>query len=354
MSVQTQIDRISGAVSDALAALTEKGVTVPAGTKVDDLASLIAAIEAGGGSPSGNYIPYNQQYTYTVDPIEGASNGFALNEDGYYESQNKGKKSSYALCRINLVVEVECDVSIYVINYAETNYDYGIFGSLDKALAKSTSADSGVKQSFKGQSSQSVVVLTYENVPVGNHFIDVKFIKDSGGDQNNDSVQFKVQDGMHVDSKYYPVIQALDGDLNEKNILSGVDIFGVTGTATAENFLKNTTGSITFASKTQTVTITHGLGKKPIYFLFSLNSVDFVATSIASSSTSEQTCASVLYFNGKAYVFYGFVSSSSRAVRKTITVSDVNEESFTIDLSLSDYSYGLYFNAAYHAWEAFG
>ena len=53
MSVQTQIDRISGAVSAALAALTEKGVTVPAGTKVDGLAALIAAIEAGGGSGVG-------------------------------------------------------------------------------------------------------------------------------------------------------------------------------------------------------------------------------------------------------------------------------------------------------------
>jgi hypothetical protein len=50
MSVQTQIDRISGAVQSALAALSEKGVEVPAGTKVDGLAALIAAIEAGGGS----------------------------------------------------------------------------------------------------------------------------------------------------------------------------------------------------------------------------------------------------------------------------------------------------------------
>lgn len=47
MSVQTQIDRISGAVSAALTALSEKGVTVPAGTKVDGLAALIAAIESG-------------------------------------------------------------------------------------------------------------------------------------------------------------------------------------------------------------------------------------------------------------------------------------------------------------------
>lgn len=53
MSVQTQIDRISGAVQSALAALAEKGVTVPAGTKVDGLAALIAAIETGGGSGAG-------------------------------------------------------------------------------------------------------------------------------------------------------------------------------------------------------------------------------------------------------------------------------------------------------------
>ena len=46
MSVQSEINRISGAVQDALAALTEKGVTVPGGAKVGDLATLIAAIES--------------------------------------------------------------------------------------------------------------------------------------------------------------------------------------------------------------------------------------------------------------------------------------------------------------------
>lgn len=37
-------------LDSALAALAEKGVTVPDGTKVDGLAALIAAIESGGGS----------------------------------------------------------------------------------------------------------------------------------------------------------------------------------------------------------------------------------------------------------------------------------------------------------------
>lgn len=49
MSVQTQIDRISGNVSAALAAIAGKGVTVPDGSTSDALAELIASIEAGGG-----------------------------------------------------------------------------------------------------------------------------------------------------------------------------------------------------------------------------------------------------------------------------------------------------------------
>lgn len=49
MSVQTEIDRISGNVSAALAAIAEKGVTVPDGSTSDALAELIASIQAGGG-----------------------------------------------------------------------------------------------------------------------------------------------------------------------------------------------------------------------------------------------------------------------------------------------------------------
>ena len=49
MSVQTQIDRISGNVSAALSAIADKGVTVPDGSTSDALAELIAAIQTGGG-----------------------------------------------------------------------------------------------------------------------------------------------------------------------------------------------------------------------------------------------------------------------------------------------------------------
>lgn len=47
MSVQTQIDRLSGNVSAALNAISQKGVTVPATANSDDLEELISVIETG-------------------------------------------------------------------------------------------------------------------------------------------------------------------------------------------------------------------------------------------------------------------------------------------------------------------
>lgn len=132
-------------------------------------------------------------FTYTVDAIDGAAYGFALNDSGYYESQNKGVDNSYAICRVNLEVESICDITFNVINYAETSYDYGIFGNLDSALTLSNTADSNVKETFRNKQSPSIVNVTYSNVPAGNHFIDVKFIKDDSQWMYNDSVWFKIQ-----------------------------------------------------------------------------------------------------------------------------------------------------------------
>lgn len=54
MSISSEITRIRGNVADALAAIAAKGVTVPQGANSDDLATLIAAIETGGGDePAG-------------------------------------------------------------------------------------------------------------------------------------------------------------------------------------------------------------------------------------------------------------------------------------------------------------
>lgn len=48
MSIQSEINRISGAKSDIADAIEDKGVTVPSGTKLDGMANLIEQIPAGG------------------------------------------------------------------------------------------------------------------------------------------------------------------------------------------------------------------------------------------------------------------------------------------------------------------
>lgn len=49
MSIQSEINRISGNVANALTAIANKGVTIPAGSNSDDLATLIGQIQTGGG-----------------------------------------------------------------------------------------------------------------------------------------------------------------------------------------------------------------------------------------------------------------------------------------------------------------
>ena len=53
MSIATDVSRIKGNITAALAAIADKGVTVPDGSTSDALAELIASIEAGGGG--GNF-----------------------------------------------------------------------------------------------------------------------------------------------------------------------------------------------------------------------------------------------------------------------------------------------------------
>ena len=50
MSIQTELTRLTNAKAAIKTAIEGKGVTVPSGTLLDGMASLIESIEAGGGS----------------------------------------------------------------------------------------------------------------------------------------------------------------------------------------------------------------------------------------------------------------------------------------------------------------
>ena len=132
--------------------------------------------------------------SFEVVAISGASYGFALNSNGYYESNNKGVDNSAAVCRVNIHAAKACTVTFKCINYAESNYDFGLLGVIDKDLNIGYSDTStNVQKSFKGSSKSSVQTYAYTNVAAGDHFIDVKYRKDSSQSSNNDTLQFKVE-----------------------------------------------------------------------------------------------------------------------------------------------------------------
>ena len=134
---------------------------------------------------------YSSSYTVT-EKVSGASYGFALNSSGYYESNNKAVGNSAAVCRVNLNLAAKSNITFTCINYAESNYDFGLLGNVDSALGTTNTVDSSVAKSFKGSSQAGTQTYTYSNVAAGTHFIDVKFRKDSSVNSNNDSLQFKV------------------------------------------------------------------------------------------------------------------------------------------------------------------
>lgn len=145
------------------------------------------AVEQGSDTPV-------EPSSWSVADISGATYKFALNSNGYYESNNKGVNNSAAVCRVNIHAAKACTVTFKCINYAESNYDFGLLGTLDKAMDTGYSdVSTNVAKSFKGSSSASVQAYAYTNVAAGDHFIDVKYRKDSSQSSNNDSLQFTVE-----------------------------------------------------------------------------------------------------------------------------------------------------------------
>lgn len=167
---------------------TDPQLTLALDNGVDITSQLV------GGTP---------QNTYTINTkVSGASYGFNLNSStGYYVSTNNGIAKSASVARINMDFESDCLVTIQYINYAEADYDYGMFGNLDTTVATdgltassggSTPSDSTSHYKIvKCSNSSSAQTVTYQ-VPMGEHYIDVKYGKDDASDSNNDSLQWKI------------------------------------------------------------------------------------------------------------------------------------------------------------------
>lgn len=135
----------------------------------------------------------------TIEKPSGVTYGFNLDSDGYYTSSNKAN-SSFSLGILRFSVNIPTTLKLSCISYGENNYDYGILSELDKTLNANTSADTtNVKKNFKGLSSSSPREITYENVTMGEHFIYLKYIKDSSGSSGTDNFRVKITNSGTVD-----------------------------------------------------------------------------------------------------------------------------------------------------------
>lgn len=168
--------------------------------------------------------------------VTGASYGFAWSGSaGYYISNNKGVKSSAAVCRVTLNLPVRCLVTIEYVNYAENNYDYGVFGNVDTALGTTYSDDSSYYKSCKGESDSAAKTLTYE-IASGQHFIDIKFRKDSSQDEGNDALYFKIVSIQELEpNNYYTYdLSDINGDHSLVFIFGDVTYYFVTSQLNGE------------------------------------------------------------------------------------------------------------------------
>lgn len=170
---------------------------------------IVAAVEnTGGGGEQGSAIIIDGPnvtmsgetsisvktpiFEYQVVPVEGATYGFALNDSGYYESQNKGKANSYAMCKVVFNSNYYKVVRLLCINYAQKGYDFGLISNVDTMLSMDNVEDSdGVFKSFVSTNSSGTNTLSI-TIPAGEHFICIKFIKNGSTNSNNDSLQFMV------------------------------------------------------------------------------------------------------------------------------------------------------------------
>lgn len=184
-------------------------------------------------SNSGDYITGTYTPPTTSSAINiwavldvGTTYGFEKTSDGYYTSTNARVNSSASLCKVNLQMAEAGTITIQCINYAEPNYDYGLIGNIDTVLTDTFNDDSNVQKSFKGSSSSATQSYSFD-VSAGEHFVYIKYRKDTGQASGNDSFKFKIISGA---SEYY-----MDGN-NSGSTSSGYEFGDTVIASTGSNF----------------------------------------------------------------------------------------------------------------------
>ena len=119
-------------------------------------------------------------------------------------------------------------VEFEAINYAESGYDYGLFSVIDKtltSLSNSTSDVGLIYQDLRNTHSANATRFSY-SIPAGEHFITVKYLKDSSQNSNNDSLQFKITTpyGSYIETTTGPLIKTITMSDEDKMQFNGENV----------------------------------------------------------------------------------------------------------------------------------
>ncbi|MDY2737584.1 hypothetical protein [Intestinibacter sp.] len=126
---------------------------------------------------------------------------------GSSHSTRSTKTNTYSKSTFSFTVpamfDKKVDITFSCWQNGEINYDYGIFGALDKTLSASNKVDSttNIHATLKGKGSKSTsntgsnhtwpsqaTAITYSNIPAGDHTIDIKYRTDSSGNYGADNM----------------------------------------------------------------------------------------------------------------------------------------------------------------------
>ena len=132
---------------------------------------------------------YNAQEGWSVEAVSGAQYGFELRSDGFWESQNMGVNSSYAVCKLIINNPNGKSVAMNYIQSAEQGYDFALLSRLNTTLSLSTTVDSNYLYNFS--SVNTTATRTYDFGTTNGWFY-IKFKKDGSTHVGNDSFRFKI------------------------------------------------------------------------------------------------------------------------------------------------------------------